>query len=179
MGLVDVGGDFLSAPGDLTSFTGGDALPSPLSLLKRSIYPVKIGDLKLPGTTAVNVKVRKNIIVTEVPGSNGTVKEQISHPDYEITIEGVYAEKNNKAVLLALDSLVALFDRKQSLKIVCPYTERFGITEIALQTFEPTVKKGYQSVIWFKYEGLSDNSARLNTRARNSTFNQLRKLIGL
>lgn len=176
MGLID---DIRNGPGDLATFTGGDALPSPFSLLTRPIYPVILEDVKLPKTTMINVKARKNILVTEIPGSNNTVKEQISHPDYEITIEGVYAEKNNKAALLALDALIALYDRKRSIKIICPYTEKFNIKNIVLQTFEPQLKKGFPSTIWFKFEALSDNNTNMMTGARNGAFNQLRKLIGL
>ncbi len=176
MGLVD---DFKNGPGDLATFTGGDALPSPFSLLTRAVYPIKLGGLKLPPTTYISAKARKNIVITDIPGGNGTVKEQISHPDYEITMEGVYAEKNNKAALMTIDNLTALWNRKYSIPIVCPYTEKLGVKQIALQEFEAAPKKGFPSVITFKISAISDNSINLKTELKNGTFSTLRKLIGL
>lgn len=176
MGLVD---DLAYSPGDLASITGGDALPSPFSLITRAVYPIKIGGLKLPKTTFISCKARKNIVITEIPGGNGTVKEQISHPDYEFTIEGIYAEKNNKAVLQALDNLAALWVRKYSLPILCPLTERLTVKQVALQNFEIGPKKGFPSVIQFKFDAISDNSIDLKKEIRNGTFDKLRKLVGI
>lgn len=179
MGLTDVVGEVLSAPGDLATFTGGQALPSPLSLLTRSVYPIKIGDVKLPGNTMIQVKGRKNIVVTEIPGGNNTIKEQVSHPDYEITIEGVYTEKNNKTVLRQLDLLVALWNKKVSLPIVCPYTEKYKINQIVITNFEPVLRKGFQSTIWFKFDALSDNATWSEDEVKRNAFDGLRRLIGL
>lgn len=179
MGLTDVVGEVLSAPGDLATFTGGQALPSPFSLLTRSVYPIKIGDVKMPGNTMIQVKGRKNIVVTEIPGGDGTVKEQVSHPDYEVTIEGVYTEKNNKTVLRQLDLLVALWNKKESIPIVCPYTEKFNIKRIVITNIEPTLRKGFQSTIWFKIDALSDNSTYLELETKRNALDGLRRLIGL
>ena len=176
MGLVD---DFKNGPGDLASFTGGDALPSPFNLLTRAVYPIKLGGLVLPRTTYMSVKARKNIIITDIPGGNGTVKEQVSHPDYEITMEGIYAEKNNKAVLMTLENLVATWNRKYSIPIICPLTERIGVREVALQNFDFSPKPKYPSVIQFKFEAISDGGANMKQQIRNGAFATLRKLIGL
>lgn len=176
MGLVD---DVKNPIGDLASFTGGDALPSPFNLITRAVYPIKLGGLNLPRTTYISAKARKNIIITDIPGGNGTVKEQISHPDYDITIEGIYAEKNNKAVLMTIDNLTAIWNRKYSIPIICPYTEKLGVKQVALQEFEAAPKKGYPSVVTFKFSAVSDNSIDLKTILKNGTFANLRKLIGL
>lgn len=179
MGLVDVGGDFLQAPGDLTTFSGGQSTPSPLSLLRRSVYPIKIGDVDLPGNTMIQVKGRKNIVVTEIPGGDGTVKEQVAHPDYEITIEGAYGERNNKTVLRQLDLLVALWNKKEALPIVCTYTEKFRIQKIVITNFEPALRKGFESTIWFKIDALSDNSTFSDKEVKRNAFDALRRLVGI
>lgn len=176
MGLVD---DLAKGPGDIATFTGGEALPSPFSLLTRAVYPIKLGGLDLPSTTYISAKARKNIVKTEIPGGNGTVKEQISHPDYEITMEGVYAVKNNKAAIALIDNLTAIWNRRYSIPIVCPYTEKFGIKQVALESFEAAPKKGFPSVVTFKFDAISDNSIDLKTEVKNGTFSKLRRLIGL
>ncbi|MBN8220685.1 MAG: hypothetical protein J0L53_07155 [Spirochaetes bacterium] len=176
MGLVD---DIANGPGDLATFTGGDALPSPFSLITRAVYPVKIGGLKFPKTTYISGKARKNIVITEIPGGNGTVKEQISHPDYEFTIEGIYAEKNNKAVLQAFENLIFIWNERKSLPILCTLTDKIGVEKIALQGFEFGPEKGKPSVIRFKFDVISDNSIDLKKELRDGTFSKLRKLIGL
>lgn len=176
MGLVD---DFKNGPGDLASFTGGDALPSPFNLLTRAVYPIKLGGLDLPRTTYISAKARKNIIKTEIPGGNGTVKEQISHPDYDISIEGVYAVKNHKTAINLIDNLTAIWTRKYSIPIICPYTEKLGVKQIALENFECTPKPKFPSVIMFKFDGTSDNSIDLRKEVKNGTFDKLRRLVGL
>lgn len=176
MGLID---DFRNGPGDLTTFSGGQAVPSPLSLLKRSIYPIKIGDVDLPANTMINVKGRKNIVVTEIPGGNFSIKEQVSHPDYEITIEGAYGEKNNKTVLRQLELLIALWNKKEALPIICPYTEKFRIEKIVITNFEPALRKGFQSTIWYKLDALSDNSTYSAEETKRNAFDALRRLVGL
>lgn len=176
MGLVD---DFKNGPGDLATFTGGDALPSPFSLLTRAVYPIKLGGLKLPSTTYISAKARKNIVITDIPGGNGTVKEQISHPDYEITMDGEYGFKNNKTALMFLDNLIAIWNRKYSIPIICPYTEKLGVKQVALQEFEAYPKKKFPSVIVYKYQAVSDNSIDLKTELKNGFVASMRKLIGL
>ncbi len=179
MGLVDVGGDVLSAPGDLATFSGGDSLPSPFSLLTRSVYPIKLDGVKLPSNTTISVKARKNIIITDIPGGESTVKEQISRPDYDVSIEGVFAAKNNKSLLNQLDLLVAIWQKNHSVQIICPYTEKFGIKQVAIQNFEAPPKKGFQSVMTFKFEALSDNATRREIQTKDNAVNKLRGLVGL
>ena len=161
--------------GDAITFSGGMSIPNPLP--SRKVYPLEIGGYNFVYGALIQVKGHKNIVVTEIPGGRGTIKELVSVPDYEITITGKLYCKNNALLLSELENLVALWDKDESLDIICPYTDLFGIKKIAIQNFNPIIKDGFQSVLWYTMSGLSDNEITRKKEIKQARFAKLKALI--
>lgn len=163
--------------GDAITFAGGTSIPNPLKLIKKEIYPLEIGGYKFTFGALIQVKGHKNIVVTEIPGGRGTVKELVSVADYEITITGKIVCKTNTALMDEIENLVALWDKDESLDVISPYTEKFGIKKIVIQNFDPMIRDGYQSVLWFTFSGLSDNEIAKKKEIKQARFDKLKALV--
>ncbi len=165
----------LAAITDLLTFNGGQSA----HLFSSDVYPLKIGDYQFPVECLIQVRAGKNIVITEVPGGNGTVKELVGFPDYEVSISGVLIAKHNRELLAEIKNLVALWNNEKSLPIICKYTEVFGIKRVALRDFSPTVRQGFESILWFTIDAISDNEIDLKTEIKQNMRSKLRKLIGI
>ncbi len=171
--------DALETVGDLLTFGGGSIIPHPLSLLKSDVYPLEIGGYKFLDGALVQVKGAKNIQITEIPGGKTSQKELVGMNDYTIEIASKIVCKNNKKLLAELKNIIALWNKSDSLDIICPYTEAFGIKKIAIYDFSPVIREGFQSILWYTISGYSDNDIDRKTEIRQSRFAKLQKLIGI
>ena len=172
--------DVLDQVGEALAFHGGQApaLPGIPNLNREQLYPLNIGGYPFKEECLVQVKGSKDLVITAIPGGNGTVKELVSQPDYEINIAGRLVHKTNAEMLAELENMVALFNFEHSLSIKCPYADRFGIKKIAIKDFSPIIKRGYQSVCWFTLNALSDNQLDREKDIKNTRKNALRKFLG-
>lgn len=168
----------LSTIGDLLTFSGGESLPGIMSAISGEVYPLEIGGYKFPFGALMQINGEKNIVVTDIPDAKNSRKEIISFQDYEINITGVLAYKNNTVLINELENLIALFDGA-SLDITSPYARKFGIRKILIQSFDPVIKQGWQSCLWYTLTGLSDNDIDHRQQVRNNRMDALRRLIGV
>lgn len=171
--------DALETVGDILTFGGGTIIPHPLSLLKSDVYPLEIGGYKFLDGALVQVKGVKNIQITEIPGGKTSQKELVGMNDYTIEIASKIVCKNNPQLLTELKNIIALWNKSDSLDIICPYTEAFGIKKIAIYDFSPVIRNGFQSILWYTISGYSDNDIDRKTEIRQSRFAKLQKLIGI
>ncbi|MCL2154038.1 MAG: DUF6046 domain-containing protein [Leptospirales bacterium] len=170
--------DALSAVGDMLTFAGGTSIPHPLSLLTKDVYPLEIGGYEFIDGALVQVSGSKNIQITELPGGKNSVKELVGMNDYRIEIASKIVCQNNTELLNELKNIIALWNTSDSLEIICPYTEAFGIKKIAIQDFSPIIRDGFQSVLWYTISGYSDNEIDRQTEINQSRFAKLQKYIG-
>jgi hypothetical protein len=171
--------DALEAVGDLLTFAGGSIIPHPLSLMKNEVYPLEIGGYKFLDGALVQVNGSKNIQLTEIPGGKSSAKELVCFNDYTIEIASKIVCKTNGLLLAELKNIIALWNKTDSLDIICPYTEAFGIKKIAIYDFSPVIKNGYQSILWYTISGYSDNDIDRKTEIRQNRFAKLQKYIGM
>jgi len=182
MGLSEMAAgltDALNTVGDLLTFAGGTSLPDPMSLIKKEVYPLQIAEYKFEHDALVQVKGRKEIKVTAVPGGNNTLKEIVAMNDYEINIAGRLICKTNTALLKELEKLIVIWNRDEAQTIECTYTKAFGIEKITIQDFEPIIRQGFQSVLWFTINGLSDNEIDKKTEIKADKFAKLKSMLGV
>lgn len=170
--------DALNAVGDMLTFAGGTSIPHPLSLLSNDVYPLEIGGYKFIDGALVQISGSKNIQITELPGGKNSVKELVGMNDYRIEIASKIICKNNTQLLAELKNIIALWNKNDSLDIICPYTEAFGIKKIAIQDFSPVIRDGFQSILWYTISGYSDNEIDRQTEINQSRFAKLQKYIG-
>ena len=181
MAFNDVVSKILDSAGEALAFSGGQspAIPGIPNLNTGQLYPLKIGNYEFREECLIQIKGSKDLVLTPIPGGNGTVKELVSQPDYEINIAGRLVHKTNSEMLEELENLIALFNKEEALAIECPYSDSFGISKVAIKDFSPTIKRGYQSVCWFTINALSDNQIDREREIKDTKKNALRKFLGV
>ena len=181
MAFKSVFNDVLDSAGEALTFSGGQApaLPGIPNLNREQLYPLRIGEYELKEECLMQITGSKNLVLTTIPGGNGTVKELVSQPDYELNIAGRLVHKTNSEMLTELENLITLFNSEEALAIDCPYTKSFGISKIAIKDFSPVIKRGYRSVCWFTINALSDNQIDREQELKNTSKNALRKFLAI
>ena len=100
----------------------------------------------------------KNIVTTPVQGLNGTIKEFISDGDYAINIKGVIS--SNKNGYFPIDEAKKLFEALKAsteLSVKSWYLNQiFGISYIVITDFTVFQQQGFQNLIAFEIQAISD-----------------------
>lgn len=132
--------------------------PAPVFYMGTPIFmPVTLGGYQLPFEPLVEIGGSKSIVRTPLAGYNGTVKENMGLDDYAITIRGIvlneYSDDYPEAEVLRLR---ALFERKESLPIVCPLLGLFNISRLAIETLRLPAEEGVLHYQPYEITGFSD-----------------------
>jgi hypothetical protein len=135
--------------------------------------PVRLGlkrdgsDLwTLPIEPLVSIRGAKNIIKRNIAKGVGigTVKEQFSQDDYQITIQGLFTNFDDSSKLPEADMarLQRLLEAGQSLTIRCKLLDIVGVTLLAVETWEYPATPGMANQA-YTVNGLSDHDFDLFT----------------
>lgn len=132
----------------------------------RSVFmPVRIGTVVLPNEPSIEITSRKNIVETALVGTQrrGTVKELINIEDWNIRIRGLaitydnpfdYPEDQVKA-------LNDLYNRNESLEIMCALTRLLGIYRLVIREFNLPEMIGVQHAQAYEFLCTSDEDFTL------------------
>ena len=122
--------------------------------------PVRLGDLVLPNEPSLIINSRKNIVETALAGSTrrGTVKELISIEDWSVTIRGVAINYASKLVYPEdiVKGLQDLYERNESLEIMCALTNLLGIYRLVIREFDLPEMIGIQHAQAYQFICTSD-----------------------
>lgn len=95
--------------------------------------PVSVGGVKLPAGCIVSVTGQKNFVKTKVPGRDGTIKELIGRDDYTVSIAMVIQKPYYSMIEDELSKIITLWNKENSLIILCPKTEYYGIEKVVFE----------------------------------------------
>jgi len=95
--------------------------------------PVSIGGVRLPAGCIVSVTGQKNIVKTQIPGRDGTIKELLGRDDYTVSIEMVVQKPYIALVESELQKIIYLWEKEEALSIFCPKTESYGIEKVVFE----------------------------------------------
>ncbi|MEJ5361095.1 MAG: DUF6046 domain-containing protein [Spirochaetota bacterium] len=129
----------------------------PLSALSKELVPVIIGTYKFPCGCLVDISGSKNIISTSIPGRNGNIKECAGFNDYVITIHAVIQSLTFDMVYDELNRIIALWQMEDSLRILCPKTELYGIEQVIFESFSHPETKAMEATEILTLRFLSDS----------------------
>lgn len=107
-----------------------------IPFISSQLVPCKLGSYKVPIECHVNVSGQKRIVKTVVPGRDGSVKELTGRDDYSVKIDLILLAKNYSKVSKEVESIIALWEKKDSINIVCPKTEMYGIEKVVFESFD-------------------------------------------
>lgn len=113
-------------------------------------------------TVLMEVDIIKNVVMTQIPGRDGTVKEYINRGDYEILIQGVivspYARVFPKDEVTALRNLL---DLPTSLSVSSSFLQIFSVHNIVVLHAKVAEKMGSRNEVPFFINAVSDEPIEL------------------
>lgn len=109
------------------------------------------------GIALIDINQSKNIVMTQVQGRNGTIKEYVSDGDYSITIKGVmvglgqdvYPEEKIKLLRDFLNAPVPI-------SVSSTILNRFNITDIVVNNYSIDQTEGMRNVVPFEIQAVSE-----------------------
>lgn len=123
-------------------------------------------------TCIISVSQTKNIVSTQVNGSNGSVKTYLGMSDYKIKVNGVLFGQNGIHPTPNTKILQNICTAPVSLYISCPYlNEIFGINYVVISDFSIDQTEGGYSQQKYSIEMLSDDNSDsiITTNIKSST----------
>ena len=128
----------------------------PLSALSKELVPVVIGTYKFPCGCLVDISGSKKIISTPIPGKDGNIKECAGFNDYVITIHALIQSLTFELVYDELNKIIALWQMEESLRILCPKTQLYGIEQVIFESFDHPETKAMEATEILTLRFLSD-----------------------
>jgi uncharacterized protein DUF6046 len=109
-----------------------------------------------------NVRQSKNIVITNIQGRDGSIKEYIGLSDYEINIKGVILGDNGVYPFDQVSNLVEFLRYDQSIGIVSQYLNNiFDINEIVIKEYAFEQEEGSQSYQKFEILAYSEKPVEI------------------
>ncbi|MBN2435577.1 MAG: hypothetical protein JXK07_09970 [Spirochaetes bacterium] len=132
-----------------------------IPFLSTQLVPCKLGDYTVPIECHVHVSGKKRLVKTPVPGRDGTVKELTGRDDYTIKIDLVLMARNYSAVSAEVAQVIAEWDKKESITIVCPKTDMYGIEKVVFEDIDHPETPGMQGYETLTLTFVSDDELEL------------------
>lgn len=106
---------------------------------------------------------QRNIIVKRTVAKNkgrGTVKESFTKDDVEITIQGIFFDRNGEYPDLDLKRLRSYVECGEAIQVECPLFEIYDITHIVIEDCDLPFTKG-ENIQGFSLKCVSDDLTQL------------------
>lgn len=117
---------------------------------------VKYNGLRVD-SAIIQVSGEKNIVMTEIQGRNGTIKELINNRDYQIQIAGyLISHQINVAPIEEKNVLIKIFQAQSPVEVVSQFLNDFGIYNMVIQACQISEEQGHRSRIPFTLTCISD-----------------------
>lgn len=112
-------------------------------------------------TVLLTVSQAKKIIMTEIQGADGTVKEYIGLDDYHIEVNGIITASNGVHPVDEIADLKKILDAPVTIDIACDYLRNLGIDSVVVSDYTIGQEPGSYSYQTFSLVLLSDIPVQL------------------
>lgn len=110
----------------------------------------------------VQVKLRKNIVKSEITNRPGTVKEYINIDDYRVKIQGLLVNHNgDDAPFEAIEILKQIVAPGVALRVESKLLQIFGIYNLVVGEFDFKPLTKYPNTMGYEFDCLSDEPIEL------------------
>jgi hypothetical protein len=106
----------------------------------------------------------KNIVITNIQGRNGSIKEYIADDDYNVTITGIIAGGNNVYPKNEVLALKKVLDSPTAININSWFLNQFGVHTIVIKDYNFGQEAGRNSQQAFSISAISDVPVILQIR---------------
>lgn len=111
-------------------------------------------------SAVVNISREKNIVVTNVAGRDGSIKEFINNGDFSISVSGLVSNNNWIYPIEKVSNLHQYLQRKSSLNVTHEILNAIGIYEIVITDYA-LEKTPYINCQPYSFNALSDDPVPL------------------
>lgn len=114
----------------------------------------------------MEVTMDRNIVVTNIQGRNGSVKEYISDSDYNVVIRGAIVSGFNNVYPVGPIELLTkkLLTLNTSLEVVSPFLSHFDIHNLVVTGYAFPQREGYNDMQVFEIRALSDDPVNIRIK---------------
>lgn len=109
----------------------------------------------------ITVNQSKNIVLTDIQGRDGTVKEYIGMGDYSITINGIITGPNGHYPKDEVKDLKRMLDANIAVSVVSWYLQNLDVSSIVIKDYEIPQTQGGYSYQNFSVSALSDTPTEI------------------
>lgn len=121
--------------------------------------------IQLPDATLVEFSRSKNIVKTQVPGRDGTVKELISLDDWSISVKAVAVNiERLEYPHEYINRLLAFLEHKGALEVVSEHFAQKGIQYVAVESVHLPQVEGFPSLAPIQLQLSSDVPVELRIK---------------
>lgn len=113
-------------------------------------------------TILLSVTQRKNIVTTEVPGLNGSIKEYISNSDFDVWGYGSLVGRSQEFPVEDLRKLEAIIASPEAIEVRHPLLDIFGIDKIVITAHHFRPREGFENLVPYNLQALSDRDIVLD-----------------
>ena len=118
----------------------------------------------------MDVNQDRNIIVTNIQGRDGSVKEYISNGDYNVMLRGAIVQVDaNSYPGTEVERLHNILKQKFSIPVVSGFLNQFGIRNLTIQSFSFPQKEGFNDTQLFEIRAVSDDDINVRLNKDGST----------
>jgi hypothetical protein len=118
----------------------------------------------------MDVSQDKNIVITNIQGREGSVKEYISNGDYNVVLRGAIVQVDgNSYPQTDVERLHAILQLNTSLPIVSGFLNQYNIRNLVVLGFSFPQKEGFNNTQLFEIRAISDDEINVRIKKDGST----------
>lgn len=123
----------------------------------------------LPNEPLIEISGSKKIVETDFDGNDGSFKELFAMKDYNVVIRGICVDENNPEEYPdeQVRKLRAIYELRNSLKIVTPLTTMFGIDRVSIMDLRVVPVEGGIGFQPYEIICKSDKEFELEIKKKN------------
>lgn len=126
---------------------------------------VEYPEYKLPFASIMEINLPKNIVKTKIAGRNGTVKEYIGDDDFQVRFKGLIVNDDlNNPPEQGIRDFMRIRNVPAAIEVQCELFEWLGISELVIEDGGIFQLEGFQHVVGFTLDCVSDNAIEVKLR---------------
>lgn len=130
--------------------------------LNGEIEEIPLTSFMLPPATMFQFRRAKNIVRTNILGSNGTVKEIFGFDDWVIDVKGLCIDEPNRSAISQLEELLKWEQLAESISVSGKVCQMMDILSVSINEFSHNIVQGSNGgVIAYEMQLFSDNAVEL------------------
>lgn len=114
----------------------------------------------------ITLSQRKNVVITDIAGRNGSVKEYINTGDYNIRVQGMLvAEVLNVFPNVKVKEFRRICELEREIIVSSSFLNHFNITKVVILDYQVAEQEAIRNAVPFTLEMVSDTPIEIKVNA--------------